>query len=105
MSRRTIFLAAAAAVTIAAGSLPADAAMPVSGAQQAGAAGDIVLAQAPPTAPAATQEQTAAPAKKKGSKKMTPRQEAEQSAQSGTVPKRYMQNVPKEYHHLIPFSK
>jgi hypothetical protein len=104
MSRRTLFLAAAAAVTLAAGSLPADAAMPVSGAPQAGAGGDIiVLAQAPP-APVTTQEQTAAPAKKKG-KKMTPRQEAEQSAQSGTVPKRYMQNVPKEYHHLIPFSK
>src|SRR5688500_15009241 len=103
MSRRTVLLTAAVGTAFAFGSLPADAAMLASSAAQAGAGSDIILAQAPP-APAATQEQTAAPAKKKG-KKLTPRQEADQSVQSGTVPKRYMQNVPKEYHHLIPFSK
>lgn len=83
MSRRTVFLTAAVAAAFALGSLSADAQSP----------------------PAATPDQTAAPAAKKKGKKMTPRQEAEQSAQSGTVPKRYMKNVPKEYHHLIPFSK
>jgi hypothetical protein len=105
MSR--IFLTVAAvAATLAFAPRAAEAAMPVSGALQSGVGSDIVLAQAPPAAaPAATTETPAAPAAKKKSKKQTRQQEADQSVQSGTVPKRYMGSVPKEYHHLIPFSK
>ena len=69
--------------------------------------GDIALAQTPPTPPAVTPPATETPAAtpaKKG-KKQTRQQEADSAMKSGTVPKRYMQNVPKEYHHLIPFSK
>jgi len=104
MSR--IFLTVAAvAATLAFAPRATEAAMPVSGALQAGAGSDIVLAQTPPAAaPAVTETPAAAPAGKKKAKK-SQRQEAEESAQSGTVPKRYMGSVPKEYHHLIPFSK
>jgi hypothetical protein len=102
MSR--IFLTVAATAAALAFGISAQAAMPVSGAPQAVATSDIILAQAPPAA--ATETPAAAPAagKKKQAKK-SQRQEAEESAQSGTVPKRYMNSVPKEYHHLIPFSK
>ena len=67
--------------------------------------GDIALAQTPPipAAPPATETPAAAPAKK--GKKQTRQQEADSAMKSGTVPKRYMQNVPKEYHHLIPFDR
>jgi predicted lipid-binding transport protein (Tim44 family) len=107
---RIILTVAAVAAALAFAPRAAEAAMPVSGALQAGAGSDIVLAQAPPTAaapaaPAATTETpAAAPGAKKG-KKQTRQQEAESSVKSGTVPKRYMQNVPKEYHHLIPFDR
>jgi hypothetical protein len=60
------------------------------------------------TAPAAKTETTtepAKPAKKKAAKKMTRQQEIDKSINSGTVPARYRSQVPKEYHHLIPFDK
>ena len=61
------------------------------------------------TAPAAKTETTttepAKPAKKKAAKKMTRQQEIDKSIDSGTVPARYRSQVPKEYHHLIPFDK
>ncbi len=61
------------------------------------------------TAPAAKTETTTAepakPAKKKAAKKMTRQQELDKSIDSGTVPARYRSQVPKEYHHLIPFDK
>jgi hypothetical protein len=100
MSRIFLTVAATAAV-LAVAPISAEAAMPVSGAPQAAATSDVILAQGAPPA----QEGTAAPAAKKKSAKKSQRQEAEESAQSGTVPKRYMNSVPKEYHHLIPFSK
>ena len=66
-------------------------------------------AAATATAPAAKPETTASepakPAKKKAAKKMTRQQEIDKSIDSGTVPARYRSQVPKEYHHLIPFDK
>jgi len=65
------------------------------------------------TAPAATTttttpDATTAPTggKKARAKKTASRQkEIDTSVQSGTVPKRYMRNVPKQYHDLIPWAK
>jgi hypothetical protein len=85
MSCRTLFLAAAVAA-LAFGAPPANAAMPVTGAVQAGAGSDLMPVQA----------------KKKKSKRQ---QEIDSSVDSGTVPKRYRSSVPKQYHHLIPFAK
>jgi hypothetical protein len=91
-SRASVLIAALAAGTLTAASLPARAAMPV-GAPQVAANNDLMLVQ----------DQTATPktAKKKSAKKS----ETDQSIESGTVPKRYKSSVPKEYHHLIPFAK
>jgi len=69
----------------------------------------IVLAQpAPSTGTAATapaDTTTTAKPTKKAAKKMTRQQEVDKSIDSGTVPARYRNSVPKEYHHLIPFDK
>ncbi|MDP1867946.1 hypothetical protein [Bradyrhizobium sp.] len=64
-------------------------------------------AAATATVPAAKTETTepAKSAKKKAAKKMTRQQEIDKSIDSGTVPARYRSQVPKEYHHLIPFDK
>ena len=102
-SRPTFLTIVVAAAALGFGSLAAVAAMPVTGKAQIDAGSDIVQAQAQ-TPPAATDpaagEQKAA--KKKSAKKKS---ETDQSIDSGTVPKRYRSSVPKEYHHLIPFSK
>jgi hypothetical protein len=50
------------------------------------------------------------PEKKAGSKKkkptrMTRQQEIDRSVDRGTVPARYRNSVPKEYHQYIPFDK
>ena len=79
----------------------------------------VALAQGAPsggTAPAATS--TAAPApestapaqekaapKKKKPAKVTRQQEIDRSVDRGTVPARYRNSVPKEYHQYIPFDK
>ena len=79
----------------------------------------VALAQGAPsggTAPAATS--TAAPApestapaqekaapKKKKPARMTRQQEIDRSVDRGTVPARYRNSVPKEYHQYIPFDK
>ena len=92
-SRASFLLATAAAMALATASLPAGAAMPV-GAMQAGVNSDLKLVQ----------DQAAAP-KKSGTKKTRRQKEIDSSVESGTVPKRYQSNVPKEYHHLIPWAK
>ncbi|MCK1517161.1 hypothetical protein IVB22_32590 [Bradyrhizobium sp. 190] len=66
------------------------------------------------TAPAATstaapettapEKEKAAPKKKKPAK-MTRQQEIDRSVDRGTVPARYRNSVPKEYHQYIPFDK
>lgn len=87
MLRWTAVLTSLAAFALA-GSLPAAAAMPVAG--KHAAASEVVQVQAK--------------AKKKSAR--TARQkEIDRSVDSRTVPKRYRSSVPKQYHHLIPFSK
>ena len=49
-------------------------------------------------------EKVAAPKKKKPAK-MTRQQEIDRSIDSGTVPARYRNSVPKEYQQYIPFDK
>ncbi len=63
-------------------------------------------AKAPENAPAenaASQKKMAA--KKKKPARMTRQQEVDRSIDSGTVPARYRNSVPKEYHQYIPFDK
>jgi len=58
------------------------------------------------TAPEKTApEKTKAAAKKKKPVKMTRQQEIDRSVERGTVPARYRNSVPKEYHQYIPFDK
>jgi hypothetical protein len=77
----------------------------------------VALAQRAPsggTAPAATstaapettapEKEKAAPKKKKPAR-MTRQQEIDRSVDRGTVPARYRNSVPKEYHQYIPFDK
>jgi hypothetical protein len=77
----------------------------------------VALAQGAPsdgTAPASTAapapentapvQEKAAPKKKKPAK-MTRQQEIDRSVDRGTVPARYRNSVPKEYHQYIPFDK
>jgi uncharacterized low-complexity protein len=52
----------------------------------------------------AAPETKAAPKKKKPAK-MTRQQEVDRSIDQGTVPARYRNSVPKEYHQYIPFDK
>ena len=83
----------------------------------------VALAQGAPsggTAPAAAPEATApenratentapenekAAPKKKKPAKMTRQQEIDRSVDRGTVPARYRNSIPKEYHQYIPFDK
>nr|WP_108519457.1 hypothetical protein [Bradyrhizobium algeriense] len=52
----------------------------------------------------APEKEKAAPKKKKPAK-MTRQQEIDRSVDRGTVPARYRNSVPKEYHQYIPFDK
>jgi hypothetical protein len=52
----------------------------------------------------ASAQEKAAPKKKKPAK-MTRQQEIDRSVDRGTVPARYRNSVPKEYHQYIPFDK
>jgi hypothetical protein len=50
-------------------------------------------------------EKAKAASKKKKPARMTRRQEIDRSIDRGTVPARYRNSVPKEYHQYIPFDK
>ena len=52
----------------------------------------------------AAEKEKAAPKKKKPAR-MTRQQEIDRSVDRGTVPARYRNSVPKEYHQYIPFDK
>ena len=52
----------------------------------------------------APEKEKAAPKKKKAVR-MTRQQEIDRSVDRGTVPARYRNSVPKEYHQYIPFDK
>jgi hypothetical protein len=70
------------------------------------AAAPAATATAPAAAPTTTTttEPAKSPKKKKVSK-MTRQQEIDRSVDSGTVPARYRNSVPKEYQQYIPFEK
>jgi hypothetical protein len=88
MTIRVRILVATTAIVFAFASvIPLQAAMPVSGSSVAVDNSDIIQV-----------------AKKKRSKKSA-RQEADESAEKGTVPSRYRSSVPKQYHQYIPFAK
>lgn len=96
-SRALVLTVAAAAAALSFASLPANMVL----AQPAAPA-----ATAPAATPDATTPDQAAPKGKKRAKKTTSRQkEIDRSVESGTVPRRYMQNVPKQYHDSIPWAK
>jgi hypothetical protein len=60
--------------------------------------------KAPENTAAAPEKEKAAPKKKKPAR-MTRQQEIDRSVERGTVPARYRNSVPKEYHQYIPFDK
>jgi hypothetical protein len=81
--------------------LPAGAAL-AQGAPSGGTAPATTSTAAPETT--APEKEKAAPKKKKPAK-MTRQQEIDRSVDRGTVPARYRNSVPKEYHQYIPFDK
>ena len=50
-------------------------------------------------------EKAKAPPRKKKPARMTRQQEIDRSIERGTVPARYRNSVPKEYHQYIPFDR
>ena len=103
-SFRLVAAASAAALLV----LPAGVAL-----AQGAPSGGTVPAAAPAPEPRASEnkaaegtapETKAAPKKKKPAK-MTRQQEVDRSIDQGTVPARYRNSVPKEYHQYIPFDK
>ena len=105
------FRAMAAALVVALVLLPAGVAL-----AQGAPGGGTAPAATPPAAPETkapentapenkAPENTKAAAKKKKPTKMTRQQEIDRSVDRGTVPARYRNSVPKEYHQYIPFDK
>jgi hypothetical protein len=93
-----VMVAASAAALVL---LPAGAAL-AQGAPSGGTAPAATSTAAPETT--APEKEKAAPKKKKPAK-MTRQQEIDRSVDRGTVPARYRNSVPKEYHQYIPFDK
>ena len=101
LSRVMVAASAAALVFLPAGVALAQGA-PSGGTGPAGTSTAAPETKAPEnTAPA---QEKAAPKKKKPAK-MTRQQEIDRSVDRGTVPARYRNSVPKEYHQYIPFDK
>ena len=99
---RVMVAASAAALVF----LPAGVAL-AQGAPSGGTAPAATSTAAPETkAPenTASAQEKAAPKKKKPAK-MTRQQEIDRSVDRGTVPARYRNSIPKEYHQYIPFDK
>ena len=96
MSR--VMVAASAAALLF---LPAGVAL-AQGAPSGGTAPTATSTAAPETT--APEKEKAAPKKKKPAR-MTRQQEIDRSVDRGTVPARYRNSVPKEYHQYIPFDK
>ena len=92
-----VVAASAAALVL----LPAGVAL-AQGAPSGGTAPATASTAAPETT--APEQEKAAPKKKKPAK-MTRQQEIDRSVDRGTVPARYRNSVPKEYHQYIPFDK
>ena len=96
LSRLVVAVSAAALVLLPAGSALAQ------GAPTGGTAPAATSTAAPETT--APEKEKAAPKKKKPAR-MTRQQEIDRSVDRGTVPARYRNSVPKEYHQYIPFDK
>ena len=96
LSRVMLAVSAAALVLLPAGSALAQ------GAPSGGTAPAATTTAAPETT--APEKEKAAPKKKKPAR-MTRQQEIDRSVDRGTVPARYRNSVPKEYHQYIPFDK
>ena len=96
LSRLRVAASAAALVL-----LPAGAAL-AQGAPSGGTEPAATSTAAPETT--APEKEKAAPKKKKPAR-MTRQQEIDRSVDRGTVPARYRNSVPKEYHQYIPFDK
>ena len=94
---RLVVAASAAALVL----LPAGVAL-AQGAPSGGTAPATASTAAPETT--APEQEKAAPKKKKPAR-MTRQQEIDRSVDRGTVPARYRNSVPKEYHQYIPFDK
>ena len=95
-----VMVAAAALVFLPAGvALAQDA--PSGGTAPAATSSTAPEATAPEKAP---EKEKTAPRKKKPAM-MTRQQEIDRSVDRGTVPARYRNSVPKEYHQYIPFDK
>jgi hypothetical protein len=95
-----LMVAASAAALVL---LPAGVAL-TQGAPSGGTAPTTTSTAAPDAENAAPAQEKAAPKKKKPAK-MTRQQEIDRSVERGTVPARYRNSVPKEYHQYIPFDK
>jgi hypothetical protein len=100
LSRLRVAASAAALVFLPAGAALAQSA-PSGGTAPPAASTAAPEATAPERAP---EKEKAAPKKKKPAK-MTRQQEIDRSVDRGTVPARYRNSVPKEYHQYIPFDK
>jgi len=96
LSRLVVAVSAATLVFLPAGSALAQ------GAPSAGIAPAAASTAAPETT--APEKEKSAPKKKKPAR-MTRQQEIDRSVDRGTVPARYRNSVPKEYHQYIPFDK
>ena len=96
---RLVVAASAAALVL----LPAGVAL-AQGAPSGGTAPTATSTAAPAPENTAPVQEKAAPKKKKPAK-MTRQQEIDRSVDRGTVPARYRNSVPKEYHQYIPFDK
>jgi len=96
LSRVMLAVSAAALILLPAGFALAQ------GAPSGGTAPAAASAAAPETT--APEKEKAAPKKKKPAR-MTRQQEIDRSVDRGTVPARYRNSVPKEYHQYIPFDK
>ena len=99
---RLVLAASAVALVV----LPAGVAL-AQGAPSGGTAPATTSTAAPEARAAektAAENEKAAPKKKKPAK-MTRQQEIDRSVDRGTVPARYRNSVPKEYHQYIPFDK
>ena len=96
MQKLSRFVVAASAALVV---LPAGVAL----AQGAPSGGAAPTSTAAPEATVPEKEK-AAPKKKKPAR-MTRQQEIDRSIDRGTLPARYRNSVPKEYHRYIPFDK
>ena len=103
-----LVVAASAAALLA---LPAGVALAQGSPSSAGTAPAATSTAAPEPkapenkAPEDTAAEKKAATKKKKPTRMTRQQEIDRSVDRGTVPARYRNSVPKEYHQYIPFDK